>query len=63
MPAFNNTAAYGHAVNIVTAALQSESIKLVGPSRNNDPSQEENVKRDSEYLNGLINAIAKNLQS
>jgi hypothetical protein len=63
MPAFNNVAAYGHAVTIVTAALQSGVVKLVGPSRNDDLLNADALKRDSEYINGLINSIATNLQS
>jgi len=59
MPPFNSHAAHAHAVSIVTAALQSQSIKLRGPDVTGGNAN--NIKTDVEYLNGLINGIASNL--
>jgi hypothetical protein len=57
MPIFNATSAYDRAIGIVTAALNSGSIKLHGPEKGVD-----NANRDAEYLNKLINSVAQNLQ-
>ncbi len=59
MSAFKSHAAYTSAVALVTAGLQSGSIKLQGSS--DSGHTDKNIERDSKYLNGLINALAANL--
>lgn len=59
---FNSSGAYDRAIAMVTAGLQSGAIKLNGPHSSDDynlPHQ----KSDAEYLNGLINSLAKNLMT
>lgn len=57
----NSHQAYTTAAQLVGAGLTSGSIKLLGPSTGN--ANEDAIKEDAKYLNGLINALAKNLQS
>lgn len=59
MPNYNSSSAYSHAIALVTAGLQSGSIKLMGPSHGTNSG----IKTDSDYLNAVINALAKNLQT
>lgn len=58
MSVFGKHAAHERAISIVTAALQSNSIRLNG-AVTMDPEAE----KDAKYLNDLINALAKNLTS
>jgi hypothetical protein len=58
MPSFNSTSAYSQAVTVVTAALQSGSLKLWGPTNGDSASE-----KDAKYINDLINSVAKNLQT
>jgi len=52
----SNQDVYKVAVQIVQAALQSQSIKLLGPQ------YDEEAKADAQYLNNLINSLAANLK-
>ena len=61
MTANNQNVAYTKAIEIVAAGLQSNSIKLNGAGNSNVNAQ--NIKLDSEYINGLINAIVKNISA
>lgn len=61
MTAYNQNVAYTKAIEIVAAGLQSNSIKLNGAGNSN--VNEQNIKLDSEYINGLINAIVKNISA
>ncbi|MFA6067148.1 MAG: hypothetical protein WC810_01065 [Janthinobacterium sp.] len=61
MTAYNQNVAYTKAIEIVAAGLQSNSIKLNGAGNSNVNAQ--NIKLDSEYINGLINAIVKNISA
>jgi len=60
MSTFTPAIAHGHAVTLVAAALGSGAIKLVGPSYS-DENNTAAIKNDAEYLNSLINSLAKNL--
>lgn len=51
--------AYTNAMKVVEAALQSGSIKLLGPSTGS--TNDSNINEDAKYLNGLINALAENI--
>jgi len=55
----NTTYSLNHAVAIVSAGLQSGAIRLNGATTGN--ANEESIKEDAKYLNGLINAIADNI--
>jgi hypothetical protein len=46
-------------MDVIRAALTGGAIKLQGPNSNDYNAQ--NIKADSDYLNGLINSVAKNL--
>ena len=59
MPPYNSHAAYAHAVAMVTAALQSQSIKLKGPD--SGVLNEKYIENYVAYINGLINGLALNL--
>jgi hypothetical protein len=56
MSAFNKNHAFQHAVAIVSAGLQSGTIKLYGPTQH-----VEAAVKDSTYLNNLINSLADNM--
>lgn len=53
-------ASYTTAAQMVAAGLTSGTIKLLGASTGG--ANDVNIKEDAKYLNGLINALAKNLQ-
>ena len=56
----NSTGARDRAMTIVTAALESKSIELLGPNE----SDERNNRRaeiDAKYLNYLINSLTNNI--
>lgn len=59
MSAFNENHAHLKAIELVTAGLQSGVIKLAGV--NAAGSNAKNIALDVEYLNGLVNGLAKNL--
>lgn len=59
MPSFANQEAYGHAIDIVKTAISAGAIKF----NQYDINGELNSDRDAKYLNDLINALAKNLQT
>jgi hypothetical protein len=59
MATLNSHAVINHAVNMVTAALQSGTIKLQGPASGNYNIA--NIKEDSAYLNGIIDNLIENL--
>ena len=60
MSTFTPAAAHIHAVNLVSAALGSGMIKLLGPDIDEEMSANR-AKKDAEYLNALINSVGKNL--
>lgn len=60
MSTFTSAAAHVHAINLVTTALGSGEIKLLGANWDQE-SNEKAAKHDADYLNALINSIAKNL--
>jgi hypothetical protein len=60
MTVFAKSSAYTHAIGIVTAALQSGSIKLQGLDNNADGPSTAGAN-DAAYLNSLITSIADKL--
>jgi hypothetical protein len=60
--AYGEHSAYERALELVKAALTSGSLKLQGSSEypENNTAQ---LKGDTDYINGLINSIAANLQA
>lgn len=59
MPQFGNQDAYGHAIEIVKTAISAGTIKFTQP----DINGHRDGAADAKYLNELINALAKNLQT
>jgi hypothetical protein len=60
MSYFAKSGAMNNAVSIVMAALESGSIKLPGANKLS-PDPVENAAADAQYLNELLNSLAKNL--
>lgn len=59
MPQLTNVAAYGHAIDIVKTAISAGTIRFTQADMNGH----RDAAGDAKYLNDLINALAKNLQT
>ena len=55
----NNAEGYRYAIGLVSAGLESGSIKLLGPDA---ASPEKQAQIDARYLSELIKTLATNLQ-